>query len=170
MDIEKTLKEYKHKKSLVDTTLARIGQYNFAIDNPDMIADLSYSTVSRELGMPGAPLRNTSSCVERIVMEKELTIEDLREWIKDDESRIFFIKLEVEQIEIALCSLNPQEKYILELKYFDNLFWRDIEINFNNRFRGQNYVGDERLRKINKSALTEIKTILSPFYRQFKIA
>lgn len=167
MDIEKILKEYKHKKSLVETTLARIDQYNYAIDNPNMIADLCYKIETREPGMPSSPLRNTESPVEKVLEEKELTVEILKEWIKEDESRIFFTKLEVEQIEIALTGLTLEEKFIVESKYFNNLFWREIELNFNNRFRGQNYVSDERLRKINKEAIQDLEIILQPFYKQF---
>lgn len=170
ISIEEILREYKHKKSIVDTTVARIDQYKYAIGHPEMIMDRQYSFNSREIGMPGAPLRNTASPVERFITDKELTIDVLQEWIKDDESRVFFKKLEVEQINLALNSLTPQEKYIIDLKYFNDMFWRDIEINFNGKFRQKNYLSYEMLKKINKDALDKLSSILQPFYNQFQIA
>lgn len=171
MDICKVLSEYKYKKSLVDTTLARIEQYKYAIAHPE-VRENYFSISNRELGMPGAPLRNTSSPIEKIVTENELTEETLKEWIKEDQSRIFIIKLEIDQINGALESLTKQERSIITWKYFDNMFWKDIEINFNDDFRQKNYVSHEMLRKINKESLKKLEYILEPFYKQkqFRIA
>lgn len=169
MDIEKVLKEYKTKKAFVETTLARIEGYRYALNNPDTWGK-EYISPSREIGMPGAPTRNISSPVERLVIDKELDEETIKQWISDDESRVFPIKLEVEQIENAMKCLTKQEKYIVECKYFDNMFWRDIEISFNSHLRQQNYVSYEWLKKLNKEALQKLSPILEPFYNRFKTA
>lgn len=168
MDIEKALKEYRFKKSLVETTLARIEQYKFAIAHPEMWFK-DYISSGRELGMPGAPLRNTSSPVEKFIMDKELNEETIKEWISNDESRIFITKLEVEQIDLALKSLTGQEKYLIELKYFDDMSWREIEENFNNKFKHRNNVSFEMLKKKNKEALSKVQDILKLFYNQFSM-
>lgn len=167
LDISKILKEYKFKKSCVETTMARIEQYTYAINNPDLW-ESELLPEGREIGMPGAPLRNTSSPIERFIARKELTIDMLKDWIRDDESRIFMYKLEVEQIEKALEALTPQEKYIIELKYFSNMTWKEIEYNVNDKFK--NYISQERIRKINKESVDKLKVILEPFYMQFRVA
>ncbi|MDF2878613.1 MAG: hypothetical protein K0S30_1709 [Clostridia bacterium] len=166
MDIAKKLREYKYKKSLVDTTLARIEQYKYAIAHPELRENY-FSISNREIGMPGAPLRSTASPIEKIVVENELTEEILNEWIREDRSRIFIIKLEIDQIDIALeGSLTKQERAIIKWKYFDNMFWKDIEINYNNEFRQKNYVSQERLKQNNKDSLKTLEYILAPFYKQ----
>jgi hypothetical protein len=166
MDIAKKLREYKYKKSLVDTTLARIEQYKYAIAHPELRENY-FSISNREIGMPGAPLRSTASPIEKIVVENELTEEILNEWIREDRSRIFIIKLEIDQIDIALeGSLTKQERAIIKWKYFDNMFWKDIEINYNNEFRQKNYVSQERLKQTNKDSLKTLEYILAPFYKQ----
>lgn len=91
-----------------------------------------------------------SSSVEIAVEDKEKAIELLREWIKDDKSRIYPYQIEKEQIDAAMGALNRQQKLIIECTYFEDMFWREIEIPFNNRFRGQNYITYEGLKKINK--------------------
>lgn len=169
MDIEKALKKYRFKKSLVETTLARIEQYKFAIAHPEMWVKDYIPTVEREIGMPGAPLRNTSSPVEKFMIEKELSEEMIKEWIREDESRIFIKKLEVEQIELALDGITSQEKYIIELKYFNGLSWKEIELNYNEKFKQRNYVGYEWLKKVNKEAISKVEDILMPFYDRFNI-
>lgn len=166
MDIAKKLREYKYKKSLVDTTLARIEQYKYAIAHPELRENY-FSISNREIGMPGAPLRSTASPIEKVVIENELTEEILNEWIREDSSRIFIIKLEIDQIDIALeGSLTKQERAIIKWKYFDNMFWKDIEINYNNEFRQKNYVSQERLKQTNKDSLKTLEYILAPFYKQ----
>ena len=168
MNIEKRLREYKIKKSKVETALARIEAWNNALNNPEEVTAI-YRTSSKELGMP------RSSNPSGITLDNEITdIEQgqelIREWIKEDESRISPLKLEVEQIEIALRSLTIGERYVIECKYFDNMFWNNIEINYNERFRGKNYVTVARLRQINKEALDKLVDILSVFYKRYDIA
>ena len=87
--LEKILREYKIKKSILETTNARIKAYTDAMNNPELIASWGYSINTRELGMPGAPLRNTSSPIEREICDSELTIEIIKEWIAEDMGRIY---------------------------------------------------------------------------------
>lgn len=170
MDIEKVLREYKKKKSSVETTLARIDQYKFAIAHPEMWYK-DYIPEGKEPGMPGKPrVGYVSDTMTNYIIGKDLTIDILKDWVKDDESRIFIIKLEVEQIEKALDGLTSQEKYIIQLKYFEKMFWKDIELNFNVKFRQKNYITYEMLKKSNKEALDKLEQILSPFYNQFRVA
>lgn len=166
MRITEILKEYKWKKSLVDTTLARIKAYKNVIDNPELISEWSWSESGKELGMPGAPLRNTSSPIEKQVCQQELTVEILRQWIKEDESRIFRAKTEVEQVEKALEGLTLQQKYVVECKYFERMNWREIEININDHFRQQNNITESGLRKINAEALQQLEVVLYSFYNK----
>lgn len=166
IDIEKILREYKMKKAFVEATLARIEQYKFAIEHPEMWY--------KEISLPSSldVSKNTNignSVVENRVIGKSLNEEIIKKWIEDDESRIFFKKLELEQIDKAMESLTKQERYIIELKCFDNIFWRDIEISYNDQFRQKNYVTFEALKRIKKDAINKLYQILKPFYKQFKI-
>jgi hypothetical protein len=171
MNIEKVLREYKMKKAAVETTNARIEQYKWAMSHPEEWYKDYIPDSSSVLGLPGRPKGSPApSSVETFVDDKELNSDILKSWIRKEESRIFLTKLEVTQIEIALNSLNKQERYIIELKYFDDMFWRDIEVSFNGVFRAKNYVTFETLKKMNKDALSKLTIILEPFYDNFKIA
>ncbi|MDD2401680.1 MAG: hypothetical protein PHD60_05650 [Clostridia bacterium] len=164
MRIEQTLREYKKKKSIVETTLARIEAFQVALENPDMYV---YVIVTRgkELGTPIEYFYNGST-VENEIFDKEKAKELLKEWIAEDRERIFFIKLEVEQIEIALNSLTTYEKYVIESKYFNNLFWRDIETSLMRKFPQKFPLTVAGIKKINREALDRLDEIMSPFCPQ----
>lgn len=164
--IENALKDYKRKKSVIETTLARVENYKKAINDPESFTHIFLGS-SREPGMPRSTGKNVSS-VELAITDKEEAIETLRQWIKDDQSRIYPYQIEKEQIDGALGALTIQERFIIECKYFENMFWRDIEINFNDKFRQQNYITYEGLKKMNKEALELLARILEPYYTRFK--
>ncbi len=165
MDIEKILKSYKEKKAYVEATEARIEGWKNAIQHPEMWYK-DYIPQGRELGMPGRPHGSPPAPIENYVVGKQLTVDMIKEWIAQDQSRIFTIKIEIEQIEKALEGLTRQERCVIELKYFENMFWRDIEINFNNLYRQKNYITDIRLKQINREALNKLFKILQPYYEK----
>lgn len=168
--IEQLLRQYKTKKSLVESADARIKAWDHARVNPDIILENYYSMDSREPGMPGSPNRNIASPQERILTERELTSNTLLDWIKEEESRIFHTKLEVTQIESALNALTQQERFIIECKYFEGMNWRSIENNVNSKYREVNYITEAGIRKINSKALDKIKIVLDSFYDNLHIA
>ncbi|SDX78318.1 hypothetical protein [Tepidimicrobium xylanilyticum] len=165
--IENALKDYKRKKSIVETTLARIENYKKAINNPESFTHIFLGSPI-ELGMPKSTGSKISP-VEMAVTDKEKAIEILKQWIKDEHSRIYPYQIELEQIDGALEALTMQQRFIIECKYFENMFWRDIEISFNDKFRQQNYITYEGLKKINKETLNLLAKILEPYYMRFKI-
>lgn len=163
--IENALRGYKRKESIIETTLLRIEAFKKAIENPESFEYVILNS-SRELGMP----RGTSggSSVEIAIEDKEKSIELLREWIKDDKSRIYPYQIEMEQLDGALGALNAQERFIIECKYFEGMFWRDIEIAFNDKFRQKNYITESGLKKMNTEVLELLVEILGPYYSRFK--
>lgn len=91
------------------------------------------------------------------------------EILNDDKSRIYPYQIEKEQIDAALGALTKQQRFIIECKYFEDMFWRDIEINFNEKFRGQNYITVEGIRKMNRQAIELLAMILEPYYSRFRV-
>ena len=167
VQIEKILKDYKSKKSIVDTTNARIQAYTESINNPELIASWGYSLSNREVGMPGSPLRNTSSPIEREICDSELTIETIRDWITEDKSRIYKYKLQINIIDVSLKALTDQERYIVELKYFEKMNWNNIELSFNSQFKHKNDITSEQIRKLSTQALASLLEIISPLESTF---
>jgi len=163
--IENALRDYKRKKSVIETTLERIEVFKQSIDNPEKFRGL-YLGPNKEPGMPRGT--NHSSEVEWTILTKEQEIELLKEWIKDDHSRIYPYQIELEQIDGALNALTAQERYIIECKYFEGMFWGDIEISFNDKFRQRNYITTSGIRKMNSEALELLANILEPYYNRFK--
>ena len=167
IQLEKILREYKIKKSIIDTTNARIQAYTDAINNPELIASWGYSINDRELGMPGAPLRNTSSPIEQEICSNELTIETIKEWIEEEYNRIYRKKLQVGIIENSLAALTIQERYIIKMKYFEKMNWNNIELNFNNEFKQKNDITSERIKKINAQSILSLLKIFMPLENIF---
>lgn len=163
--IENALRNYKRKKSVVETALSRIGAYKQALENPDDFITV-YLTSSRE---PGMPRGNNAqhSITEAMTISKDQAIRKLQEWTREEQSKIYPLQLEIEQIDGALNALSYQERYIVESKYFEGMFWREIEIGFNKKFRQANYITYEGLKKMNKESLQELARILEPFYQKF---
>lgn len=159
--IEAELRDFKRKKSVIETTLARVDAYKRAIEDPESFSGIMPGN-NREAGMPRGAF--AGSMVEKVVTDKEKVISTLNEWIKDDLSRIYPLQVEVEQIDGAMNALNSQQRYIVECKYLENMFWRDIEYGFNEKFKNDNYIGYERLKKMNKDGIAELSKILETFY------
>ena len=160
------LRDYKRKKSMIETTLERIEVFKKAINNPDKYRGL-FLGQNKEPGMP----RGTSqgSEVEFKLLTKEQERELIKNWIKDDKSRIYPLQIELEQIDVAMNALTNQERYIIECKYFEGMIWRDIEISFNNKLRQKNYITVAGIRKMNTESLKLLAKILEPYYNRFKI-
>ena len=164
MDIQKMLKSYKEKKAVVDATHARIAAWERILLDPN-IEFYGYKLYNREIGMPSA--HSATSQVEREAFANnendDVTKELLEEWIKEDRSRIAPIEIEVEQVEHALKALTEQERYIINLKYFEGLFWANIEISFNKQYPNKQDVTEERLRQMHKEAKSKLEYVLNPY-------
>lgn len=170
--IEDKLKEYKENSSTIETTLARVKAYEKALENPTSYTQISFSTQSDMgsiKGKGGVP----SSPVEKEVINKEndemLIVENLKEWIKEDLSRIYPLQIEKEQIDGALNALTEQQRYIVERKYFENMMWKDIERSLNDEFRQQNFITDSGIKKINSKSLELMTKILELHYSRLMI-
>lgn len=110
-------------------------------------------------GMPKA--KNNNSPVENRVIKQIVTREMVKQWIKDDKSRLALLEYEIKQIDIALGSLTEEENYIIELKCIDNWKWRQVELSFNDKFRKGREITEEGLKDIKENALKKMKEILN---------
>ena len=165
MNIESALKNYKKQKSIVETIEIRIEAYERMLTDFD--DDCFVISEHQEPGMPHSPNRNTGSPTERAIMTMECTREDVKELIKADKSRLFWPKLEIEQIDKALEGLTTWERYIIGVKYFDGMSWHNIEISFNKQFPQKNDLTEVRLKQMNGEAINKLREILNPFYAQY---
>lgn len=166
--LEKALRDYMRKKAIIETTLERVKAYEEAIRQPELFRGLFLGT-SIEPGMPTGKGFKPTSPIEHEILEVESNSEEIKEWIKEDKSRIYPLQIEKEQIDMALSVLTKQQRYIIECKYFENMFWNDIEINFNNDFRSRNFITTSGIKKMNNESLNILKDILKPYYNRFKI-
>jgi hypothetical protein len=168
--IEDALKDYKRKKSFIETTKARIEVFEKALNSSEQDNwDVFLYASPTERMLSGASSGQGSS-VEYTLLRGEKRAERLKQWIKDEQSKIYPLEIEVGQIEGAMEALTKQQKHIIECKYFEEMFWRDIEISFNDTFRQQNYITVSGIRKMNSEALDILAGILKPFYERFKTA
>lgn len=162
-----SLKDFERKKATVETALARIEMYKKAIENPRLYTNIHRDS-QLELGSIKGKGGKPSSSVESEVIKNEsdemMVVENLREWIKEDISRIHPIQAEVEQVDVALNALTEQQRYIIKCKYFNKMFWKDIENEYNKTFK--EYITERSLKNKNRESLEELCEILKPYYER----
>lgn len=161
MNIEKALKDLKKNKGKIATTEERCKYWQYCLDTmtDDEIASEFIYTENDIYGMPKA--KSDESPIEKEVVFHEVTRQMVKQWIRDDESRIRPLKQQVKQIEIALGSLTEEENYIIECKCIDNWKWMQVEIGFNEKYRDDNKITIERLKRIKIEALKKMKEIIN---------
>lgn len=161
MNIEKSLRAYKKNKGKIETSEERCKYWQECLDtmSDDEIAREFIYTQSDTYGMPKA--RNNESVVEKEVIMHEVTREMVKQWIKDDMSRIRPLKQEVKQIEIALGSLTEEENYVIDCKCIDNWKWAQVETSFNYKFRKEKEITTEQLKKIKLKAIRKMEEIIN---------
>lgn len=161
MNIEESLRDYRKNKGKIETAEERCRYWQECLDtmSDDEIAKEFIDTQPDTYGMPKA--RNNNSPVEKEIVIHEVTREMVKQWIKDDQSRIRPVKQQVKQIEIALGSLTEEENYVIDCKCIDNWKWVQVEIGFNEKFRDENKITIERLKRIKIEALKKMKDVIN---------
>ncbi len=88
MNIEQSLKNYKKNKGKIKTTEERCEYWQYCLDtmSDDEIAVEFVYEKEDTYGMPKA--KNNQSPVEHKIISCEVTREMVKQWIKDDKSRI----------------------------------------------------------------------------------
>ncbi len=161
MNIEKALKEYKKNKGKIETAEERCKYWQYCLNtmtDDEIKAEFVYNE-NDLYGMPKA--RNNNSPVENTIITKEVTRDMVKQWIKDDQSRIRPLKQEVKQIEIALGSLTEEENYVITCKSIDNWKWIQVEIGFNDKFRSEDKITIDRLKRIKIQSLKKMEEIIN---------
>lgn len=160
MNIEKALRDYRKNKGKIETAEERCRYWQECLDtmSDDEIAKEFIDTQPDTYGMPKA--RNNNSPVEKEIVIHEVTREMVKQWIKDDQSRIRPVKQQVKQIEIALGSLTEEENYVIDCKCIDNWKWVQVEIGFNEKFRNDKVITIEQLKKIKLKSIRKMQEIL----------
>lgn len=161
MNIEKALRDYKKNKGKIETSKQRCQYWQECLDtmSDDEIASEFVYEKTDTYGMPKA--RNNESIVEKEVIIHEVTREMVKQWIEDDKSRIKPLEYQIKQIEIALGSLTEEENYVIDCKCIDNWKWVQVEIGFNEKYRDENKITIERLKRIKIEALKKMKDIIN---------
>lgn len=162
MTIEQALKDYKKNIGKIETAEERIKYWQFCLDTmtDEEIASEFIYTENDTYGMPKT--KNNDSPVENEVIIHEVTRDMVKQWIKDDQSRIRPLKHQVKQIEIALGSLTEEENYVIECKCIDNWKWIQVEIGFNEKYRSKDDgITTEQLKNIKTKGLKKMEEIIN---------
>lgn len=160
MNIEKALKEYKRNKGKIITIEERYKYWQKCLNTmtDEEIANEFIYKKPDTYGMPKT--KNIESPVESEVIKYEVTREMVKQWIKDEKSRVSHLKYEIKQIEVALKSLTDEENYVIECKCINNWKWYQVEISFNEKFRNKDKITNEQLKKIKLKALRKMEEIV----------
>lgn len=163
--VEKGLNNYRRNKCKIETSLKRIEVYEKLLKSGDNIN--LFIGEDKELGMPRGNTNNIISIVELEILSQEEQRQILKQWIKDDKSRIYPLQIEKEQIDAALGALTERERFIIECKYFEEMFWRDIERNFNEKYGARTYITESGLKKMFYESRDIIIKLLEEYYIKF---
>lgn len=161
MTIEQCLREYKKNIGKITTIEERDKYWQYCLNtmtDEEIASEFVYEKQDT-YGMP--KVKNNESPVEIEVVIHEVTREMVKQWIKDDQSRIRPLKQQVKQIEIALGSLTEEENYVIECKCIDNWKWAQVEIGFNEKYRDKDKITTERLKRIKIEALKKMEEIIN---------
>lgn len=161
MTIEQILKDYKKNIGKIETAEERCKYWQECLDtmtDEEIALEFIY-TEGDTYGMPRT--RSNESIVEKEVVFHEVTRQMVKQWIKDDKSRIRPLKQQVKQIEIALGSLTEEENYVIECKCIDNWKWHQVETGFNEKYRDKDKVTTERLKRIKIESLKKMEEIIN---------
>lgn len=161
MNIEKSLKDYKKNKGKIEIINQRCSKWQECLDtmtDEEIASEFIYESTDT-YGMPKS--KNNNSPVENRVIKNEVTREMVKNWIKEERSRLAILEYELKQVDIALGSLTEEENFIITCKCIDNWNWMQIEIEFNKQFRNRREITYEQLKKIKKEALKKMKEIIN---------
>lgn len=161
MNIEKALKNYKKNKGKIETTEERCNYWQHCLDSmtDEEIASEFVYEKQDTYGMPKS--KNNNSPIENEVIVHEVSREMVKQWIKDDKSRIRPLKHEVKLIEIGLGSLTKEEHDVIECKCIDNWKWSQVEIAFNEKFRNEDNITIDQLKNIKAKGLKKMEEIIN---------
>lgn len=167
--LEQRLHIYKREKAFLETTTQRIKRFQEILEDVDeeSLVLIFGTNNTIEIGMP--KVQAISNPEEQAFIRKEVCKETIQKWIQDDKNRIALLKLEVEQIDLALKGLTIEEFYVIEKKYFEKWSWNKIEKGINGELRkdyNDSYIGESGLKKMNNRAITKLEIILNNFYKK----
>ena len=120
--IEQKLREYKSdlsKLHLIECEMQRI-ENDIQLIDPSYISAVSYSDT------PKSRTNKFSSVVENSVLETERNREDadrLKAELWDKIAERFVLKIKVDYVQALLEGLTEEERFVIELFYFDGLSW-----------------------------------------------
>lgn len=161
MNIGKALKNYNENKGRIEASQARCDLWQYCLDTmtDEQIALEFIYTEGDTYGMPRA--KTNESPVEREVVRHEVTRNMVKQWIKDDESRMVPVKYEIKLIDIGLGSLTKEEKDVIECKCIEGWSYKQVEADFNTRNREEKPIDIEQLKKIKAKALKKMEKIIN---------
>jgi hypothetical protein len=151
------LKQYKQLCSDISDIQKDILFYNELLLDQNLLDLYEMKIITKITNKPIEYLRQ--STVEKLAFKDENTrkakYNDIKSEIKSLESELKIKKHEKNKIDELLIILSSKEFLVIELRYFDNLDWNNIEMNYNNKnkrrmmtIKGLQLVRNKALEKI----------------------
>ncbi len=174
MNIEKLLKQHKENKARIDVLNIKIekakeelhmAKTTYEENEDEAIEALQISAVTIK-DTPSAKTNEFNSAVENTVInyhdernhKNNPDIEDIYSNISTWEKELEGLKAETGTIETALKGLTAQEKFVIEMYYFEKIKGTDLQISFEKTFR---YKSQETIRDIRSEALKKIEKLVA---------
>lgn len=163
VDIEETLRNYKKYKGVIETTEQRCRFWKQCLNNMTDAEIVMYFEESTpiEIGMPRS--NRIHKPTEEITVKSKVTREKVESWIAEDTSRIMKMKFDIEQLDTAMKALTDEDSFIIETKYFLKWTWRNIENEFNEKYRKRTKtdIGIERLKRKKEGIIKLLDEIIN---------
>lgn len=175
MDIEKVLQGYLENKARISVLQVRIDKAKqelglssqiYVEDERETISGMQMSAKAITHDKP-SPTNKINSATETTALNYAEETEHKNDFdtfgIKRDikvwEREIKQLEGQILEIERALSSLTKEENFIIQMLYFEKMYWRDIETSYQHTFKF--YKSEDTLQKIRKIAMEKLKRVVA---------
>ena len=160
--VTKLLKNYKRNIAYIELAQIKIGEWKETLKKDAItINNLYPKKQPQHLGIE--KVRNLKSPTEDIVMRAETLKDRIRNWIKEEKSKIRECQKNVKIIDILLESLPDEDRFLMELKYKEHEKWHIITRKFNKKYRDEydDYITLSGVKKKNQVIIEELESRLN---------
>ena len=155
--IEQKLREYKSNLSKLKLTECSMKQ----IESEIQVLEPSYISAYSFSDAPPSKTYKISSPVENTVLAEESKLEKvdkLKDRLWDMAKERLCLQCKVEEVEALLVGLTAEERFVVEMFYFERLTWPMIADKYREKFkiyksiRPLKYKRDDALRKLSENS------------------
>ena len=156
------IKNYKKNIAHIELARMKIAEWKEALKaDANAINEMFPKKRPQNLGIDKQQL--TTSPTEDIVIRAETLKEKIKLWMIEEKKQIKKWQKETRIVDILLNSLSEEDRFLIELKHFENDKWHIITRKFNKKYRDEDddYITISGIRKKYTIVIEELTSRLN---------